>query len=544
MSWALVLNAAILLCAFAAPIESVPGPLRMLAAGLLVLVLPGLGWLGAFRRAVLDPTRLALAVVGISAAANVLGLVLLVGTSRPPSTTTLALWTLLVANAGLWSVRGPGRFDAHTSWRALGIVAATAFAVFSTAALHLVPPLEDHDMEVRGTAWGLATELKPYFQTNREVYLPLAHPILFHGFVAESLAFTGEIDATRGAYDAAKHAEAARAAGAAFDAEAAWRSEYEAMLARPALVGTRAPAVLLAALAAALLFDLVLRLSGSAAAAWAAAAGWLAFPETIVRSSYAGYFAPAVFAMAVAAGLFGPRDEDDASRPIRLYGPAAAAGFLCAWLDHKTIVFAGAVTAWFAWRFLATRRIDLRAAGLFAGFSAGTLSWWAYGFAVDVHAFVQDHLRMHFAHRLLLDDLRVLPGGERYSPSMLELWSQFSANTGWLFLPVAIAAAVLWLRPGGEDGDERRTVLAVWAIGHLVAFTLTDWRQTKHLMNGLLPLVAAALVLTSETRRATLRRAGAAALALAFLWNVATDVRLVRDFGSLVIRGASDVDGW
>ncbi|HEX6850093.1 MAG TPA: hypothetical protein VF139_01710 [Candidatus Polarisedimenticolaceae bacterium] len=544
MRWALALNATIVLCSVAAPVEGVPGPLRMLAAGLLVLVLPGLGWLGAFRRIVLDPTRLALATVGISAASSVLGFVLLVGTARPPSPGGLLLWTLLVANAGLWSVRGPGRFDDRARWRDLAIVAGAAFSIFSLAALHLVPPLEDHDMEVRGTAWGLATELKPYFQTNREVYLPLAHPVLLHGFVAQSLAWTGEIETTRGSYEAAKRAEAARGSGAPFDGMAAWRADYEAMVRRPALAGTRAPGVLLAALAAALLFDLVARLGASVPAAWGAVACWLTFPETIVRSSYAGYFAPAVFAMAVAAGSFGPRDEDDARRPIRQYGPAAAAGFLCAWLDHKTIVFAGAVTAWFAWRFVATRRLDLRAAGLFAGFSAGTLAWWAYGLSVDVHAFVQDHLRMHFAHRLLLDDLRLFPGGQRYSPSMLELWGQFSSHTGWLFLPVAIVAAFLWLRPRGDDGDARRTVLAVWALGHLIAFTLTDWRQTKHLMNGLLPLVAAAFVAISETRHVAVRRAAVGALVLAFLWNVATDVRLFRDFGSLVILGASDVDGW
>ena len=96
--------------------------------------------------------------------------------------------------------------------------------------------------------------------------------------------------------------------------------------------------------------------------------------------------------------------------------------------------------------------------------------------------------------------VRVLPGGARYSPRLLGLGGQVSCRTGWLLLPVAVVAAVLWLRPGEDDGDERRTVLALWALGHLVAFTLTDWRQTKHLMNGLLPLVAAALVTVAGTR--------------------------------------------
>ena len=121
-------------------------------------------------------------------------------------------------------------------------------------------------------------------------------------------------------------------------------------------------------------------------------------------------------------------------------------------------------------------------------------------------------------------------------------WRDFSANTGWLFLPVALAASVLALR---RKDDDRFPVLGVWALVHMVAFTLTNWRQTKHLMNGLAPLVALAVVAVwPAARGGALRRIGAAALALALSWNVATDVRLVRDFRSLTIRGASDVDGW
>ena len=56
-------NAALAVTAIAALAPELPEPVRMGAVSVLVLVLPGVAWLGAFRRA-LDPPRLALAVFG------------------------------------------------------------------------------------------------------------------------------------------------------------------------------------------------------------------------------------------------------------------------------------------------------------------------------------------------------------------------------------------------------------------------------------------------------------------------------------------------
>lgn len=535
MRYAAAVDAAIVAAFLLARADGVPAPVRMLAAAALVAVLPGLGWLGAFRPG-LDLPRLALAVVGVSAIAAVVGLAIGVLTGVPPAPWALAIWVFAAANVGLVVAGPPAPLDGETRWGVLAAVAAVAFAVFSSAALWLVPPLEDHDMEVRGTAWGLVTEGKPYFMTNREIFLPMAHPILEHVLVAESLVATGDVAATRPSYDSAKRAEAAREQGRVFDGMAAWKADYDELLRRPALAGARAPVVLLSVLVVVLLADLVTRLSGSLGAGLAGAGVWLAFPETIVRSAYAGYFSPAVFAMLVAACLFSGRRE-------HLPRWLAGAGALMALVDHKTIVFAMPVAGWFLLRSIRRPlRTDRRAVALALGFGIATLAWWSYGFAVDARSFVQDHLRMHFAHRLLLDDWRLLPGGDRYAPSMLELWRDFSANTGWLFLPVALVAAVLALK---RKDDDRFPVLGVWALVHMVAFTLTNWRQTKHLMNGLAPLVALAVVAAWPLARPrALRNLAAAALAVALLVNVATDVRLVRDFRSLTIRGASDVDGW
>src|SRR5262245_44247944 len=96
---ALFALAAVASAAAAAPI--VPGPVRMLAAAIVVLILPGAAWLGIFRRRALDPARLALAVVGLSSISSVIGLVLLALAGPPPSRAVFLVWTAAVVNAGL-----------------------------------------------------------------------------------------------------------------------------------------------------------------------------------------------------------------------------------------------------------------------------------------------------------------------------------------------------------------------------------------------------------------------------------------------------------
>jgi len=116
-------------------------------------------------------------------------------------------------------------------------------------------------------------------------------------------------------------------------------------------------------------------------------------------------------------------------------------------------------------------------------------------------------------------------------------------------------------------------VLASWCLCACVLFSLTDWRQTKHLMNEAAAMTAAAVCLawpalarrrspsdatgtasveaSPASDRATLRAgvrplrvAALLALVVALAVCLRIDARLVRDFSSLRVLGASDVDGW
>jgi hypothetical protein len=485
-----------------------------------------------------------------------------------PSSGLVWLSIGLAMNAGFLVCGTPRRLDTTEPWIALAGAGALAFVASAAAATMLVPPLEDHDMEVRGTAYGLVSDFKPYFLTNREVFLPMAHPPLFHFHVAESLILTGEIDATRPSYDSARRAERAFAGGGGFPSMEQWRSDHRAFVDDPALIGTRSPAVLFSALVVALLCDVVIRMTASRLAGIGAAVLYVSFPETVVRSAYAGYFSVTVFAMLVAAMLFERRRSGSPGTRADLAWLLAAGAF-AALVDHKTVVLVLAVTALAglravreAWRLPVSRSVwrmpglvDRRALALGAGFSAGTFLWWGYALAVDSRTFVQDHLRMHIVHRFLLNDVRIAHDASRYAPSMAELWLEFTRHTGYVFVPVAVAGIAAWLF--GRRRSDLAAVLAAWVVVGSVLYTLTDWRQTKHLMNGLAPAVAAAVVLVwcgrngdpapapwAGRRIGVPRALAGAALVAALGANLVADARLIADFRSLTISGASDVDGW
>ena len=547
--WVLGWNALLAAAAVTAHAALAPEPLRLLAAGLLVLVIPGAGWLGAFRGRALGPASLAFAVVGISTLATLGALAATALGADEPSRGLAVAWNVLILNSGFVLAGRPGPLRAEVRWGVLAAVAAGAFVVIALSALYVVPPLEDHDMELRGTAWGLATTFEPYYLTNRQLYIQAAHPVLFHFHIAESLLFTGEIAATRSSFESAKRAEAALARGETPAWDDWWRADYQALLDRPALAGTRAPSCLLSALALGLLAHLVIRMTGSAGAGVAAAGLFLSFPESVVRCAYAGYFPVTLFASLVVALLV-------AHEAVETRGPwawLAGAGAFAATVNHKTVVLVLAVAALagLASILRATLRVDRAAMALAAGFAAGTFVWWGYGLTVNADAFIEDHLRKHIAHRALFDDLRLGDSPERYAPGMLELWTEFSEHTGWLFVPVAIAGlAVVALSPRYRGPDLATSIgplLAAWFLTGTVLYTLTDWRQTKHLMNQLTPMVAAAVALAWPLRERPARWAratAAVALVAVLLLNLRADVRLIRDFPRFRISGASDIDGW
>ena len=447
-------NALLALLATGAAAPDVPAPLRMLAAGLLVLVLPGTAFLGGFRRS-LDPPRLALAAVGLSSVVMGAGLVATALGEQDPSRMRFLCVVAAVGSVALLVLGAPRRPAPGSHWILFACTAAAGFALASTAALRVLPPFPETEREVRGTAWGLAATGRPWFPGERARPLALGHPLLLHALVAESLLVTGEIGVTQSTYTSARASAAARAAGVPVDLLEVRREDHATFLSEPALLPTRAVSALLFAGTLALLCELTRRLTGSRTAGLAASALFALSPEALLHAGSAGHGTAAAFAMLATALVM---EAPLGRRPELRWIVAGAA--LGAVLDQGTAVLAAGAALLAAGRAGAAavrapaRRLramgealDRRAAALLVGFLLGTALWWIYGLWVDAPGFLRTPL---WTPRI----------GE--GRTLAAAWAAFSAATGHGLLPVSLAALAVWaVFPGAA---EPRRTLAGWGL--------------------------------------------------------------------------------
>jgi hypothetical protein len=466
--------------------------------------------------------------IGAAAVLHVLGV--------PPTPQSFGA-ALAVGAAGLaaaGALRG-GRFPSPRANAAAWLVAAVTFGLAFFSGTRVVPPLEDQDMEVQGTAYGLAHDLQPLCATNRNTLYWFAHPLLHHAFSASTLIFAGQLETVRPPYDLAKRLlareGAARQRGFAAVVDAfrnprldesrdwSWvEAVYEPFLANPALFGTRAANFAMSAATAVLVFAWLGSLGIRTRDALLVTCAYVTLPEVFVRSGYGGYYAITTALFTAGAWLAGGAAGGGRSGFV--------AGFLGALANQKTAILVAAV---------GLQRV-LTAAGRPwwsgwahpAGALAGVVVFWTYGLALFPMDFVVDHLLEHAAYRF--DGAEVVEGTVITYPTRAELWIEFGSHMGWIWTVLAALGTAAALpqvrRPLGA------TVLLVF-VGY-AAFTFIDWRQTKHLCN-LLPamsvLIGALFLRGGRLGTAALRLA----LAVSLAWNLGWIGRLVRDFDSLTM---------
>jgi len=478
-------------------------------------------------------------VRGLAAAALVNGLafVALKVAGIPPGSRSVAaaLAVPTVALAVLAAARGSLPRAGTVAW----IVGAAAFVVAFAAGSRIVPALEDQDMEVQGTAYGIAHDLVPVCATNRSTLYWFAHPLLHHVFVASSLGLADELDTVRPAYDLARRelerlpaedrargpaaiVRAFRSPRPLVDASLRWYHEVlKPFEADPALLPTRSPGFLFAALLATLAFRWMRALGAGVPDAALVTAAYVTLPEVVVRSGYGGYYAGTGCLLLAGLRL--------ASAPAGGGRAGLAAGFLGSLFNQKTLVLATAVAAH---RGLAAlrERAPTRLRGALpylGGVAAGMAAFWAYGLTVFPPDFVLDHVLAHGLQRFDLVEA-VGRSGQPVYPSRAGLWLEFARHSGWIWTALASVAVVRGLRrPGDAPG-----ALAGWVVVGAVAFTVIDWRQTKHL-SLLLPAIAVLqgwlLGRTADRTRWALR----ALLLVSITWNTVWIAHLSRDFTAL-----------
>ena len=543
--WAVVLNLPLLLCRPGALAGTTP-LVRSLAINLVLLVVPGLpwtrvlvvrGWLGRESWA---------AVVGLSCAAWVLCVAIAHVVGYAPSARMIWYAMAVVTNAGLIclaAARVPGERPAQVPGlnvrRLTGLLLfAAAYMAYFFGATRIVPDMEDHDYETQGTAYGLLTHLKPMLLTDRHTTYYFAHPPLLHACVAGSFLAWGELESLKPYDEAWQRVHAAglgelnrppveqfqrlpRSGWLVHDGQTAdplatrhratgvegtdylvdpplpqygrripvedleVQLLYDRYRHEPLLLPTRTPNLFFAALTVALLGQWVLRITGRGWLALAVAAAYGSSPEVFVRSCYGGYFAISQFAlveMLLAVEFW------TSVRSRAAWRNALAAGGFAALACHKLVLLPAAMAAWELLRpgelFWGRVRRVLRHPAVL-GFAAGTACFWLYGMTISPSVFWQDHVRTHLLDRVVHNN----PLGYTNYPSVPGLWLEFSRHTGYVLLPLGLIALAMLAVRGRGRFQFSLPVIALWMLLIAVAFSLIDWRQTKHLMPLMLPLV-------------------------------------------------------
>jgi hypothetical protein len=444
----------------------------------------------------------------------------------------LGAWTVVTGFAG---VMQGGQFPKpHPGTAALGLAVFVAAWISGT---HVVPPLEDQDMEVQGTAYGLIHDLEPLSLTNRSTLYFFAHPPLLHFLNAPTILMAGQLEAVRAAYDAARAERAKLPASLrsnsferiarAFsnpprtDRSLHWkRNVYPAFLKDPALLGTRAPNFILAAVLAMLLFRGLRTIGAGSGDAVLLLVAMFTLPEIFVRSGYGGYFAISALTFLIAAWVAVTSLEA---------GPGLA-GFLAMITNQKSVIIGAASFLW----------SPRRSKDLILGLIAGALAFAVYGLLIAPEDFVADHLLDHGLRRFAGAAAHAGGAAPAY-PSRAGLWLEFAQHFGWVWCLAAMAAGVtaLWAlllrrryREEATEGEELREIAVLWVLMGAIAFTATDWRQTKHLCK-LVPamtlLIGALLARSPRIARWSLR----AAMVVSILWNARWLAKIAQDFSSL-----------
>jgi len=554
-------------------IPPLPMPLASLAVNAVLFLVPAFGWLGFLRA----PTRALgmrlTAFVGISTGAF-LAVVAILQIAHTVPTQALA-WNLtwLVTNLGFLAQGLP---DPAVAVRrslagrevALGILAfVTSYGLYYWGATRVVPPQDDHDLEVQATGYGLLTRFEPLLLTDRQTIYYFAHPPLLHLYVAGSFLYHGTFPAlevfdaaSRRARDAREQRPFEPFRGPVLLDKSGTRVVigieppdyllaptldgaatrlpiekielaliYDRYRQQPYRLETRTPNLFFAAATVALLAIWAGRISRRRWMGFLMAVAYATNPEVFVRSSYGGYFAVGAFTttlMLLAAEHW--RRWPRWSRA----GSSVTAGVLAALSDHKMVLLpAAAVVHAIGIRL---KRAALHPVAL--GFGLGVVLFWCWGMAIAPAAFLEDHFHHHLIDRIT----HLNPLGYHDYPTTAALWWEFVKHSAYILLPAGLVAMIYDIararsRPS-PGARPLRGLWLLWTVSTAVAFSVVDWRMTKHLMPMLL-----ALHLGLVPDRTALRwRTASALLVLLFIlaWNVWELTRLAADFPGFQITPA------
>ena len=433
--------------------------LQGMAAGFIVLLLPGLGWSLRFGSEDNDIILTMLLAVFISFFVFLFGFLgcILAGITVNPYIFAAAL--LVVSNAGIFLIK---REKVPTMHRYQMVFFTVMLMILSINAIKM-PLIFDIDATYMQTSYGLVHDLKPYKNFSRVPYA-LDHPPGPPMLSAASVFLLGEDDKVKEAYLSAKEIENK------YEKDEIWEfwdkipgteeARQEILLSRKKdlLFATRVPQFFLSAFLLLILCELVKRRTGSVFFGVFTAIVFLG-PEMYARLSYADYTTSILFILLAMYYVYAYR-ERSVLWPVFL-------GFCAAWINQKTIILPAAFILVDLYRLRG--KTTIRSAGYMTGWILGFCTVALYGYFLNWQCFLRNFL---FDHGVV----GMLEGGNNIM-GFFAAWTR-----GALYMNPAIFLLCL-LSLGYyliKSKENRSFVIPVWFLIGFFIFIFSKWPITRN----------------------------------------------------------------
>lgn len=391
---------------------------------------------------------------------------------------------------------------------------AVGFLVTYASAMWIVPPQQDQDMVIANPTYGYLQHGKPYGTETHFAFI-FSKPPLYHLQVGACLLLLDWLEPAYFYWQSGRIVE--------LRDEAHWaikrfrKRDVECFDMNLGLVrATRLLPILYGAIAPLLLSHLALALGASATLALTAGFVYLTLPEVVIRAGYAGFTAPSTVLLALSALLLLGR-QGRSSRALLL------AGMLLALTNQKMLFVPALYAAYLVIQGKTGLFRALRQPWLW-GVAMGTALWWTYGALVDWSTFLRDHVYYDFRDRFLFQDLSLGGAGAAWYPGIGGLWAEWARNLTPPLLLLGVAGVLWGVWKGG-----RLRFFSLWAVLGWILASVTDWRQTKHLMLTIVPMTGVAASMLSHLGK-SMRRVIGVVVTLAIAYNLYVIVRLWNDF--------------
>jgi hypothetical protein len=481
-----------------------PKPVLSLAINFIIFFVPGISGIYFFRKKIEEIIPFVFLIICISLVALLSGCLFFYITKIKLSSMSMLIFLVLVSNTGI-ILSKPRQEIPQINLKKKGLVALFLLSILLYSILFMyasrfVPPLEDQDSETQGTAYGLIHELKPYMVTNRGAIYFFAHPLLLHFYIGNSALLLDELDEISYYYDSALEGKKILdKANAREMLDEIWKSDFQRFEANPHLLATRMSNIFFSVLLFYFLFFFLYRATNSFFLSLAGPVLYFTFPEVFVRSSYGGYMAIENFTLLVIAYLYFFKDKlkiDETYKNVLFL----LSGVFGAFASQKIVIVVIAMAIYDFISHEGNLWAKVRSAlnnKIIQGVILGTILFCGYGFLVDSRVLIDDYLKGHIAARFLLNDVRFTHSSAIWYPSIIELWKEFNRHLGIPFLLVAVPLSIYTL----FRIKSKESFFGLWFIAGAIAFSITDWRQTKHLMLIILPLIIFMILFVSRSQQ-------------------------------------------